>query len=108
MSKTKAVGRRGSWFAEVNGESLPCVHEYWVRQGCYYHDPNAVPGERKWDELIAAIQTKKRVILTKDKVYDGGNRFERSGYVAVFEVDDLEIDGRNLRFRLTRRLVELG
>ena len=29
METKKAKGSRGSWFAVVDGETLPCVHEYW-------------------------------------------------------------------------------
>lgn len=105
-SKTKARGQRGSWFAEVNGESLPCVHAYWFKNG-WYDDPHARPGEQQWEELFAAIREKKRVVLTTYRVIDGGIGFERAGYVAVYAVDNISVDGSRLRFQFTESLIEL-
>jgi hypothetical protein len=102
-----AEGQRGSWFAVVNGERLPCVHEHWYRRGLY-HDPNAYrDNPAKWDELIQSIREKKRVILTRDKVVDELKSFERTGYIGVFEVDDISRDGFDLKFRFVKRLAHL-
>jgi hypothetical protein len=108
MQKYKATGKRGSWFATVNGESLPCVHSRWSQKG-QYHDPNAKPGTPKWDEYFAAIKAGGRVILTRSNIADKaiGFGFERAEYVAVFKVDNVEISGSDLRFRLRDRLAEL-
>jgi hypothetical protein len=108
MPKYKATGRRGSWFATVNGESLPCVHSHWLRKG-RYHDPHAAPGTAQWDEHFAAIRDGQRVILTKSEIADevAGSGFDRKEYVAVFSVDEVEISGNDLRFRLRDRLTEL-
>jgi hypothetical protein len=52
MRRAKAKGHRGSWFAEVDGELLPCVHQHW-RRGFYYDDPyverhaNIVPARQE-------------------------------------------------------------
>jgi len=27
----KAIGQRGSWFAAVDDEDLPCVHAHWFK-----------------------------------------------------------------------------
>ncbi|MBB3264042.1 hypothetical protein FHW79_001657 [Azospirillum sp. OGB3] len=105
MAKVKAIGQRGSWFADVDGERLPCVHQHWVA-GNRYHDPQAIPGEKKWDELIGAIR-RGRVILTKDKVSADQRSFKRRGYVAVFAVDDVKVYGNDLTFRLANRISEL-
>ncbi len=105
--KKKAIGSRGSWFATIDGEAFPCVHEYWWRKGGFYHDPNARPEEGKWIEFIGALKTKKRAILTKDKVLDELLAFERLGYVALFEIDDVIVDGPNLTFRFGKRIAEL-
>lgn len=108
MPKYRATGRRGSWFADVNGESLPCVHSRWCQRGIY-HDPNATPGIPKWDEHYAAIRDGKRVILTKSTIDDTerGFGFARSEYVAIFEVYDVEVKGNDLRFKLGKRCAEL-
>jgi hypothetical protein len=105
--KYKAEGQRGSWFANVNGETLPCVHKHWLKKDLY-HDPNAYrQNSKKWDDLIAAIRDKKRVILTDDNVKDELQSFERTGYIAVFEIDDVSLDGFDLRFRFTKRTANL-
>jgi hypothetical protein len=107
--KLKAIGSRGSWFADVAGERLPCVHSGWLGKRGLYHDPNAAPGTPKFDEHLAAIQNGKRVILTKSVMADpvGGFGFERSEYVAIFAVDEVNVSGSDLTFRLGARSTEL-
>ena len=91
----------------VNGVSYPCVHEHWFRKGIY-HDPNAYrETPKKWDELIDAIKEQKCVVLTSDKVIDERTSFQRTGYIALFEVDDVSLDGFDLKFRMIKRLAEL-
>ena len=107
MGTSKAIGRRGDWFATVDGETLPCVHQFWMH-GTHYDDPHANPGEPIWDRLIEGIRTTRKVILTNDKAKTfAGLGFERTGYIAVFEVDDIEVEGTHLRFLITRRLKDL-
>lgn len=111
MDRKRAVGSRGSWFAEVEGETLPCVHRHWWAAGGRYDDPGLQPGTPKGDELVAAIAACKRVILTDDKAtFDEGGRvagFERTGYIAVYSVDRVEYDNAGLRFKFVKRLSEL-
>lgn len=115
METKKAVGRQGWWFAEVDGEALPCIHKHWLK-GTTYHDPFERHEGKNKDhrivEAVDAIKAKRRVILTDDYAdinQDGKVRgFERKNYIAIFEVDDIQYtlqDG--LRFRLTRRLCNL-
>ena len=108
MAKLRAKGQRGSRFAEVRGESLPCVHRHWLA-GTQYHDPNMRAGVPPWPDFIAAIHQKRRVILTRDAVHGTGETigFERQGYIAVFGVTDITTEGRDLRFRLVQRLHDL-
>lgn len=102
----KAVGQRGSWFATVDRDRLPCVHAHWF-QGGWYNDPGARPGEGKWDEFIEAIRNTKKVILTNDSVSTDETAFERTRYIAVFSVDDVSVDDGALRFRFVERLHSL-
>ncbi len=105
----KAVGQRGSWFAAVDAEKLPCVHAHWFK-GREYDDPDARPDDAGFQELFAAIRDKKRVILTKDEVLYTGEEhtgFQRTGYVAVFSVSDPVLDERGLRFQFIKRLFNL-
>lgn len=108
MAKLKAKGQRGSWFAEVEGQRLPCVHQHWCKNG-RYHDPNVQPGIPPWPEFIDAITRERRVILTRDVAHGSGENigFTRNGYIAIFAVDDVALDGRNLTFRFTQRLDDL-
>ena len=99
--KIKASGARGSWFAKVDGESLPCVHQHWI-SGSKHCDPE-VASDGKWPEFIEAIQTGKKVIVTKDDI----TTWQRTGYVAVFRVDNVVVDDAGLRFDLVERVCDL-
>lgn len=93
---------------------LPCVHKHWVK-GLLHHDPfrrhdgaNAL----KIMELVDAVSTGKKVILTKDTATtdSDGNviGFERTAYIAVYSVDDVTFSPQDgLKFRLTERLLNL-
>jgi len=115
MAKKKATGRQGWWFAEVDGLALPCLHKYWLK-GLDYHDPflrhEGKGLEAKIKEAVDAMMVGKLVVLTTDKATldrDGNvTAFERTGYVAIFEVDDVtytHADG--LRLRLVKRVANL-
>jgi hypothetical protein len=107
----KAIGERGSWFATVEGERLPCVHEQWCKfelRQMHYHDQLVQPGERQCEEFVAAIQAQRRVILTRSKHQHGEvQTAEREGYIALFQIDDVEFGADGLRFRFTKRLENL-
>jgi hypothetical protein len=107
MPTFKARGHRGDWFAEANGQRLPCVHAHWWK-GSGYNDPYARPGDRKFEELVEGIRQFGRVILTKDEVRDSGRTFRRTGYVAIYEVEDVEFDETGLRFRFISRVADLA
>ena len=108
---SKALGERGSWFAKVEGERLPCVHQHWVR-GQRHLDPNYDETDPKFVELVDEISRLKRVILTKDNVIHNsakksGIGFERTGYIAVFDVGDVSVGPEGLGFDLVKRVREL-
>lgn len=121
--RLKARGERGSWFAEVEGERLPCVHMHWFQfRTATYDDPWLRPGEAKADELFEALKTTRRAIFTDDKVIgtkapsrlddgtiDKGERplFERTGYRMLYEVAEVVFDQNGLRFKCTNKLAEL-
>lgn len=104
--KAKAIGERGSWFASVDGERLPCVHQYWIR-GTHHCAPRVSQHSKKDLELVAAIRSKGKVVVTTDRVIDEGEGFERTGYVAVFSVDNVNWRRGELLFDLKERLVDL-
>lgn len=97
-SKGRPVGHHGSWFAEYQGQRLPCVHAKWQKRG-RYHDPHATLGNAKFRSLFSAICSLRRVIVTADRELKDG-QFRRTGYVAVREVISAELDGKGLRLRL--------
>ena len=35
LENRRSVGARGSWYAEVDGERLPCVHSYSFKTSHY-------------------------------------------------------------------------
>ncbi|WP_196814786.1 hypothetical protein [Mesorhizobium sp. L103C131B0] len=114
MVTAKAKGHRGSWFATVDGEDLPCVHKHWVK-GLLHHDRfqrHGYGNSPQILELAQAVQSGKRVILTDDKpLFDGSGNligFERKGYIAIYEVDDVTyIPEEGLKFRLVKRIRNL-
>src|ERR1700730_9351791 len=110
MDTKKAIGARGDWFADVDGERLPCVHKYWWENRTY-NDKKLRSGP-KATELVEAIKELKRVILTDDittfeEDEEGSVRFVRTGYIAVWAVDDIEFDANGLRFKFKKRLAHL-
>lgn len=109
MPRFQAVGERGSWFAEVNGERVPCVHEHWVtrnKNGMYYDDPGYSETGPKWPEFIRELKTLNRAVLTKDTFVPGG-AFERQGYIALFDINNVRIENDHLRFNFVARIAEL-
>ena len=106
LPRHKAVGERGSWFAMVDGERLPCFHRYWVN-GLRHHSRFG-DGSPKHRELVAAILRDPRIVLTEDRVSEGGRAFERTGYIGVFRVGNIEADDEEIRFDLLERLAELA
>jgi hypothetical protein len=105
LPKLKALGQRGSWFATVAGEELPCVHSKHMRDG-RYNDPAFDPLSLQWQGFADAIK-RGRVILTKGVTQPESGTEDRKGYVAIFRVDDVSTDDGCLRFHFLERLQEL-
>src|SRR5687767_11642510 len=110
MNKKVAKGARGSWFAVVDGELLPCVHKFWWTKGGLYNDP-FIKDSPKTQELYQAIKTLGRVILTDDTPTYGDDGklagFERTKYIAIWAVENAEFDSNGLRFKFTKSLAPL-
>jgi hypothetical protein len=101
--------QRGSWFASLNGEEMPCVHDFWTRRTpsrMDYADPGVNELQPQWAEFISALKAMKKVILTRDTTTDNGRTFKRRGYIAVMSIDDVEVINGALRFRFVDRLHE--
>ena len=103
LGRKKARGRQGSWFAEVEGELYPCVHQHWVT-GTKYHDPMPTKDtNKKYPDYLEAIAKIKVVIITKDKVPE----WIRQGYVCLYSIDNVVVSSAGLTFDLKQRLEEL-
>lgn len=99
----KPHGERGSWFASWEGKMLPCVHKHWWTGRNGYSDPYARPDDPKFKELVDSIRQCGRVILTSDTLLDGAHNFKRTGYIAIYDVANIEFDESGLRFEFTAR-----
>lgn len=100
--RRKARGRRGSWFAHVDGERYPCVHERFLT-GLHYLDPaQGVPLPTEYVQAIA----KGTVILTRSREEKAGE-YKRNGYIALYRIDEIEFEKGQLSFRLAERLNDL-
>ena len=100
----KAIGRRGDWFARIDGEDVPCVWDWW-RTGFHYFDPEAKPGTGKWVKYIDAIRRGKKVALTGKKEKNG--KWERDGYIALYQVNNIVTTDHTLEFDLALKFAEL-
>lgn len=107
MKKQKAVGSRGSWFATVDGEKLPCVHQHWISGATHRTEKGIDLANPQLSELVEAIRVGKKVVVTKDEVQGDGDGFTRLGYVAVFKIDNLVARDGLLQFDLIERVCNL-
>ena len=101
----RPIGARGSWFAVWQGDKLPCIHKCWVKAEAghlHYCDPE-VSDEWEWPAFIEAIEEKRRVILTEDVVDQNGFPKKRKGYIAIFQVDNIEVRDSELHLDLVGR-----
>ena len=103
-SMLKPKGHQGSWFADWNGEHLPCVHERWTK-GTWpeYVDPG-VDDRPEWTSFVAALRNGKKALLTTSDIPEDGGPWRRSGYTAVYAIDDVRIEGNELRFKFVQRI----
>ena len=101
IPKAKATGQRGSWFAAIDGELFPCVHEYWTRRvggKMAYADPYCLPEHAKRAPFLTALRDKRQAILTKDGPPSAEMVFDRKGYIALFQIDTPTVEDGTLRF----------
>jgi hypothetical protein len=109
-------GKQGTWDVATKYGKLPCVHQYFWRvdeRGPCYHDPRFTPaafGHRpKFQKYMELLHSIKTVVVTTDTINKDHSEgadgyFSRTGYVGIFKVDDIELDGNGLRFRFVKRL----
>ena len=96
--KRNPVGHPGSWFADVDGERLPCVHDYWFKgKPMRYCDPHAA-NDGKWVEFIEVMKSTRRVLNTRENE-DG----RRTGYICIFNIENVRFDADGLCFDVVSR-----
>jgi hypothetical protein len=100
MKELKARGHRGSWFARVGDDDIPCAWHEWLR-GMHYSDPHFV-NEGKWVKYLEALQRDRKIVLTRKREKDG--KWLRDGYIGVFKITNITVSDRGLEFELTERL----
>jgi hypothetical protein len=119
MEKVRIKGSQGSWEAEVRYEDghteiLACLHDHFWRNtpdGPYYNDPwtPELRTTAKFLKHVEVIKSTGRVIMTSDKIDPSKERgaagyFTRTGYIAVFTIDNFVLDEDSMRFRFVRRI----
>lgn len=105
METLKATGRRGDWFATINGEEVPCAWSWWLN-GMHYFDPGARLGSGKWVKYVAVIERSKKVALAGKKETKNG-KWERDGYIGLFNVANVRTSATTLEFDLVQRIADL-
>ncbi|MGC1696366.1 MAG: hypothetical protein WA743_13990 [Pseudolabrys sp.] len=105
MQTLKARGQRGSWFARIGDEDIPCAWLQW-RTGNHYFDPAVKPTEGKWPKYIEALKQGLKVALT-DKREDEEGDWHRDGYIGLFEIANVVVSDHGLEFDFVQRLAHL-
>ena len=67
------------------------------------------PATQNTKSLFRGSEKRGRVIVTKDDDFakDAREHKGRTGYIAIYEVADVQFDEDGLRFRFTRRVADL-
>lgn len=96
-------GHAGSWFAEWEGENLPCIHQHAIK-GASYID-NGVDDHPAWPRFIAELQAKRRAILTTSHPAGEDGIRRRKGYVGIWEIGEVHVLDGTMTFALGRPVV---
>jgi hypothetical protein len=105
IPRLKATGSRGSWYAEVAGEKLPCVHSPNMRGSMYRA---FWPDDQPHHDLLSAIRDAGKVIVRKSTRNDDDSGWMSNGYIGVFSVKNAQVEGDQLTFELVERLADLN
>lgn len=106
----KITGKRGMWTAKIgiDEEEYPVVHDTHInwknrtyREGNNSPWENSIPAPpRRWAEHMERIRRLKTVIVQKDK---SSTDPTRTGYIGVFLIDNVKIDGDVITFDFVGR-----
>lgn len=114
LPKAICKGQQGDSLVDVtiNGrtEKLPSAHKYFMH-GLNYNRPDvgwlSIPG--KGPRWLDAITRSTRVVLTDDEITLRSGRpirAKRTGYIAIYAIDDLKIDSDGIHFRFVERIAD--
>jgi len=89
-ARVRITGTRGSWSAEVEGETLPVLHTTWRVGLIGYHDPmtGVDPAGKRYRDFVDLLRRSDRAVVQRDAA-DGS--LARDGYVGVFSYRDLRV-----------------
>jgi hypothetical protein len=104
LPKARARGYRGSWYADVNGERLPCVHQK-NKDGAVYDA--ACLDDKRHRKLLHDIQAAGRVVLRLSERESENHPWEAKGYDGVWAVEDVKLENGRFTLRFSQRLIEL-
>ena len=113
MKYKKIIGTQGSWTVKVTWEDgteqeLPTAHLRFLNweRGEYHrdgHDLSSMQGHPgKYAPYCAALQQTRKVVITRDDWH--GESCTRTGYIDVWDIEDLRLEDSQLSFTLTERL----
>ncbi|NJC05900.1 hypothetical protein GGQ97_001693 [Sphingomonas kaistensis] len=110
----RAIGNQGNWFArieapefpELDGRSLPCVWDFWWTGKDRFSDRGFNADRVAFQALVDGLERERLAILRKRKKGTPGDVWQADGYVAVYEIADIEA-GENLNFRFVKRICNL-
>jgi hypothetical protein len=109
----KATGYQGNWFAkisapqlpDVHGKSLPCIWDFWYDGKGKYRDSQYAPARKKTQAVVDALKEGSLAVMRRRKKGDP-NVWEADGYIAIFEVTNVECDDA-LTFDVVKRVCDL-
>lgn len=105
MARLKAIGERGTWYATVAGERLPCVHDAQMQPDKTYRATKVT--DARHDDLLEAIVRSGKLVVRKSTRPNENASWTSNGYVGLFEVADAQIVDDVLTFRFVKRLADL-
>ena len=92
------VGRAGSWFANWEGEQIPCIHKHALKGSTYIDD--GVNEHPAWPSFIGALREQRRAILTTSHLPDESGIRRRKSYIGIWEIADVQVSNGVMKFEL--------
>ena len=91
-------GHPGSWFAEWEGESIPCIHQHAITSGRYID--MGVDDHPAWPRFIEQLSAQRRAILTTSHLPGGDGIRRRKSYVGIWEIGEVSVEDGTMSFEM--------